>query len=103
MYYVYVLYSKKDKKMYTGCIQDLRRRLDKHNAGKVISTINRIPFILIYYEAYVSKKDAFKREKWLKSGWGRNHLSKSLSDTLENFAGKNVSRSKKTSRRSNAK
>ncbi len=103
MHYVYILYSKKDKKLYTGCTYDLRARLEKHNAKKVVSTMNRTPLILIYYEAYTNKEDAYKREKWLKSGWGRNHLLKSLSKTLENLAGKYVSRSKKTSRRSNEK
>ena len=43
MHYVYILYSKKDKKLYTGCTYDLRARLEKHNAKKVVSTMNRTP------------------------------------------------------------
>lgn len=87
MHYVYILFSKKDKKLYTGCTNDLKKRLLKHNAGGVRSTKERKPFVLIHYEAYLNKEDAFKREKWLKSGWGRNHLLKSLAETLKSFGG----------------
>lgn len=78
MYYVYVLKSKKDNKLYTGCTVDLKKRFNMHNKGKVESTKNRGPFEIIFYEAFLNKDDAFIREKWLKSGWGRNHLDKIL-------------------------
>lgn len=54
-----------------------------HNAGKIESTKTRKPFTLIYYEAYRNEKDAFQREKWLKTGWGRNQIKKSLSNYLK--------------------
>ena len=66
MFYVYILKSKKDNLLYTGSTNDLRNRLKLHNEGKVFSTKNRIPFELIYYEAYKSEKDARIREKNLK-------------------------------------
>ena len=78
MWYAYVLQSKQDKKLYTGCTNDLRTRFKLHNDGKVPATKFRRPLILIYYEAYMNKNDAFEREKWLKSGWGRNYLKKVL-------------------------
>jgi len=53
-------------------------RIQLHNAGKVSVTKLRRPLILIYCEAYLNKFDAFAREKWLKTGWGRNHLKKSI-------------------------
>ncbi len=66
MYYVYILKSKKDDNFYTGFTSDLKRRLDEHNRGLVFSTKSRIPFELVYYEAYKSDKDARYREKNLK-------------------------------------
>lgn len=83
MYYVYVLKSQKDAKLYTGCTNDLRARLKKHNTGQIFSTKNRRPLEIIFYEAFLNKSDAFAREQWLKTGWGRNHLAKILSNYLK--------------------
>lgn len=72
--YVYVLRSEKSGMFYTGCTSDLRKRLSEHNSGKSTYTKERGPFELIYYEAYRDSKDAFAREKHLKSGSGKNNL-----------------------------
>jgi len=85
MWYVYTLYSKKDRKLYIGCTNDLKTRIIQHNAGKVLATRFRRPFILIHYETYLDKQDAYLREGWLKTGWGRNHLQKILKHTLEKY------------------
>jgi putative endonuclease len=69
MYYTYVIQSAKDGKLYTGYTNDLRKRFTEHNTGKVISTKNRGPFELIYYEACLHEQDATAREKYLKQGW----------------------------------
>ena len=74
MYYVYVLQSRKDKKMYTGCTNNLKLRFEQHQKGLVESTKNRRPFTIIYYEACVNKKDAFRREKYLKTFYGKMYL-----------------------------
>ena len=66
MFYVYILQSKKDGKMYIGVTSDLKKRLQEHNNGNSTSTKHRRPFTLIYYEAYLSFKDAIGREKKLK-------------------------------------
>ena len=66
MFYVYILRSKKDNKFYTGSTNNLGRRINEHNSGLVFSTKSRIPFELVYYEAYRSKQDAMNREKQLK-------------------------------------
>ncbi len=84
MYYVYVLQSQRDKKLYTGCSSNLVERIKLHNSGKVVATRNRIPLRLIYYETFIDKHDAFQREQWLKTGWGRNQLRKILTETLKN-------------------
>lgn len=64
--------------MYTGCTNDLKARIKLHNNGKVSATRLRCPLALIYYEAYLNRFDAFAREKWLKTGWGRNYIKKAL-------------------------
>ena len=53
MHYVYVLRSKADGLLYTGCTGDLRKRFQQHNDGKVPATHRRAPLELIYYEACV--------------------------------------------------
>ena len=83
MYYVYVLLSEIDKQFYIGATSDLKSRLQKHNDGKVPSTGHRHPLKLIYYEACMSKDDAFRREKYLKTGMGKRYLRNRLKDTLE--------------------
>lgn len=82
MYYVYVLLSQKDHKFYTGCTNNLKIRLKLHNEGKVNSTKNRTPFKLIHYECFIDTHDAFVREQWLKTGWGRNQLKTMLQNYL---------------------
>lgn len=66
MYYLYLLKSQKDHKLYIGYTHRLNNRLKQHNDGKVFSTKGRRPFKIVYYEAYASEKDARKREKNLK-------------------------------------
>ncbi len=66
MYYLYILKSQHDDRLYFGSTNDLRRRLLEHNSGKVQSTMSRRPFELRYYEAYTSENDARKRESSLK-------------------------------------
>jgi putative endonuclease len=83
MYYVYVLKSKSDKHLYTGCTNDLKKRMSLHNFGKIESTQKRIPLSMIFYEAFIDKSDAFRREQWLKTGWGRNHLNTMLRNSLK--------------------
>ena len=83
MYYVYVLYSHKDNKLYIGSTPDLKKRYTKHQTGFVRATKHRLPLTLIYYEAYLLRKDAIRREKYLKSGGGRKELAKQLDCIFE--------------------
>lgn len=78
MYYTYVIQSEKDKGFYTGFTNDLQKRFNEHNSGKVSSTKNRCPFVLIYYEACLDQQDAKCREKYLKSGMGKRYLKNRL-------------------------
>ena len=74
MYYVYILFSKKDNKFYTGCTNDLKDRIKRHNHGQVSTTKNMRPLYLFYYEACLNKDDAYKREKYLKTARGKRAL-----------------------------
>ena len=84
MFYVYILKSKKDGKCYIGSTNDLKRRFVEHNKGKIFSTKYRKPLVLVYYEAFLSEKDARKREQTLKNyGQGITNLYKRISNSLE--------------------
>lgn len=78
MHYVYVLVSEKDGLFYTGCTCDLKKRFTEHNQGKVVSTKDRVPLRLVYYEACLDKQDAYHREKYLKSTYGKRYIKNRL-------------------------
>jgi putative endonuclease len=78
MVYTYVIQSKKDGRWYTGATRDLRKRFKRHNNDEIPATKGRAPFELIYYEACLNEHDAFVREKFLKSGPGKQYLTKRL-------------------------
>jgi putative endonuclease len=83
MFYTYVLRSKRDGKFYTGYTSDLNSRIEKHNRGQIESTKMRKPFELIYFEACADEKDAIRREKYLKTSWGKRYIK----SRLRNFLG----------------
>ena len=90
MYYVYILFSEKDKQLYTGFTDNLRSRFKAHAEGYVKATKHRKPLKLIYYEAYISESDARRREKYLKGGNGRGELKIQLKDILTELRYKNL-------------
>ena len=83
MYYVYVLFSHKDKKLYVGYTTDFDERLKRHFSGNVTATQNRLRLEHIYHECYQSSAEAKRREKYLKGGNGREQLKIQLSETLQ--------------------
>ncbi len=82
MYYTYVLQSMKDRGFYTGFTENIKLRFEHHNKGLVESTKDRVPFKLIYYEACLNQADATRREKYLKSYYGKMFLRKRLKSYL---------------------
>lgn len=82
MYYVYVLLSKQNNWFYIGSASDLKVRFLQHNAGLVGSTKMKRPLILIYYEAYLNKKDALVRGKHLKTHQQRDFLKERIKNYL---------------------
>ncbi len=75
-WFVYALRSLRDGNLYIGISRDPDKRLQSHNKGVTISTKNRRPFILIFKEGYDSRKEAREKEKYCKSGIGREYLNR---------------------------
>ena len=82
MFYVYILFSRKDKKFYIGFTNNLKRRIKEHYDGLVISTSRRRPLILVMYEAYILESDARARERFFKTTKGKMQLRKQLNNFL---------------------
>ena len=81
-YYVYVLLSLKDEKFYIGSTSNLTKRFLTHQKGLVNATKNRLPLKLIFYEAYLDKYDAIRREDYLKSSKGKQTLRNMMKEYL---------------------
>ncbi len=72
-YYVYILISAaKSNWSYVGQTDDINRRIKEHNSGKVRSTKGYMPLKCIYCELFSQRKRSLAREKYLKSGIGRD-------------------------------
>ncbi len=84
MWYVYVLYD--DNHLYIGLSSNLKQRFKQHKQGKVHTTkrFNLSKLKLIFYEAFPSKLDAARREKYLKSSKGRKTLKLMLKSYFSN-------------------
>ncbi|PIS12533.1 hypothetical protein COT70_00365 [candidate division WWE3 bacterium CG09_land_8_20_14_0_10_47_33] len=67
MYYVYLLQSRETRTFYIGCTQNLEERIKQHNLGKVRSTKNKRPLNLVCAEEFYNKREAYRREKELKT------------------------------------
>lgn len=77
MYYVYILKSLKNNRKYTGFTsKDPKIRLEEHNSGSNSFTRKNGPFKLFYFEEYRDEVFARKRERFLKSGRGREFLKR---------------------------
>jgi putative endonuclease len=86
-FYVYVLISERDGLFYTGYTSDIVKRLNEHNSGKVASTKNRTPLVLVYWEGCLNQQDATRREKYLKSGNGKIYILNRLRNYMQNPTG----------------
>lgn len=81
MYYVYVLKSEQHYRFYVGMSQDVERRLAEHNSGKTKSTKGYRPWKLFFYEAFPDRQAARAREKYLKSGYGKQWIKEKWAKT----------------------
>jgi putative endonuclease len=76
MQYVYVLKCKEG--FYTGCTDNLKERISRHQKGHVPATKDRLPVALENYFAFKNRYKAFEFEKYLKSASGRAFTKKHL-------------------------
>jgi putative endonuclease len=74
MFYAYVLKSEKNGRHYYGSTNDLERRLEEHNSGHTRSLRFIRPLKIIYFEEFSTLIEARKREKFFKSGKGRQFI-----------------------------
>jgi putative endonuclease len=74
LYTVYILYSEKSNKHYTGFTSDLKARLLSHNELGKEWTASYRPWKIIYTKEFLTKQEATAHEKWLKSGAGRDFV-----------------------------
>jgi putative endonuclease len=81
MFYVYLLQSK--KRSYVGFTTNLKRRVEEHNSCQNVSTKAYLPWVLVFYEAYIDKDDASRRERYLKTTQGRQALRRMLKSHFE--------------------
>lgn len=84
MFYVYLLQSK--SRIYVGITTDLKRRIREHNSGQNVSTKAYLPWTLIFYEAYINRQDAHRRERYLKTTQGRQAIRRMLREHLAGSA-----------------
>ena len=76
MYFVYILLNYDKKHWYIGSTQNLESRLKHHNDGHTFSTKPFRPWEIVHFEKFNSRKEAFKREMFLKSPVGyKEYLS----------------------------
>ena len=80
-YTVYALESEKNGMLYIGFTEDVDRRLREHNAGKSKFTKGYRPWKLVYTEVIYTRKEARRREKYLKSTTGKRWLKTKLNKT----------------------
>ena len=86
-YYIYVLRSIKDLNYYTGYTENLKKRLQEHSKGLVNSTKNRRPLDIVYFEGCLNQQDATKREKYLKTTYGKRYIGNRIKNYLNNSTG----------------
>jgi putative endonuclease len=76
-FYIYALISSIDSRIYVGFTKDIEKRLMEHNSGNTISTKGYRPWSLLFVEELIgTREDARKKEKYYKSGIGKEKLKK---------------------------
>ena len=79
---IYVLLSQKDQKFYIGYSSNFKQRLTDHFNGNAQATAPRRSFSLVFCEYFLSKSDALRREKYLKTTVGKKGLRLIIRESL---------------------
>lgn len=80
IFHVYILKSQSTGRLYTGHTACLKTRIEHHNLGNSPYTKSRGPWSLVYSEEFGTRSEAMRREKFLKSGKGRQLLAKIITN-----------------------
>ncbi|MCF7872790.1 MAG: GIY-YIG nuclease family protein [Candidatus Omnitrophica bacterium] len=81
--YVYAFYDKINDQFYVGLTNDMKRRSTQHLRGNGHTTSRFKSLQQIFYEWYLSNKDARRREKYLKTSKGKKTLRLMLKESLK--------------------
>ena len=76
VYSTYVLRSESRSQLYVGSTSDLAKRLKEHNDNQAPATKNRGPWKLVYSEDLPDRSSAMRRERYFKTGKGREELKR---------------------------
>ncbi|MEO9483248.1 MAG: GIY-YIG nuclease family protein [Ekhidna sp.] len=74
VFFVYAIKSTSRNYIYVDLTNNLERRLSEHNEGRNRTTKPYRPFVLIHLEKFETRMEARNREKYLKSGIGKDFL-----------------------------
>ena len=81
-YWVYILQNATSGKLYKGQTSDLKHRIERHNTHEIGSKRythkQKGTWQLIYSEEHFTRSEAMKREKFLKSGQGREWIQTNI-------------------------
>ncbi|MBW6431765.1 GIY-YIG nuclease family protein [Patescibacteria group bacterium] len=83
MFYFYAIKSQRNGTIYKGISINPYFRLKQHNAGKNFSTKPHRPYEIVYLEKCRDRTKAREREKFYKSGSGREKLKKLIGNKPE--------------------
>jgi putative endonuclease len=78
MFYTYAIKSIERNYIYVGLTDNLQKRFNQHQSGKNITTKPYRPFRLFYNDIFETRAAAREREKYLKSGVGKEFLKSLL-------------------------
>jgi len=73
-YYVYIIFSEKLNKYYTGFTENIETRVDQHNNGISKFTSRGIPWILVFYFEVDSVQKARTLEREIKGRGAKRFL-----------------------------
>ncbi len=85
-YFFYIIRSQVTGEFYLGQSSNLEERMIRHNSIRSKYTKRGVPWSLVYYEVFLSRKDAINRERFLKSPQGWQTLQEIKQNLARNVA-----------------
>ena len=87
-YIVYAIKSELDGRVYVGFSADVDKRLKEHNSGKTKSTKGFRPWFIIFTEEWTDRIAAREKEKYYKTGIGREKIKKGFLSSTDTACGR---------------